>query len=451
MVYDAQGNMLAGANPQARDLFDAGCTAFAHFSGDPVYLFDAAHVEAPACPMIPIAQAWCLMLATEPAANQAAKDIVAGLAACTLDERSAGHFAGLSEAVAGNWRSAAHLMERHSAEFPRDLIALQAGHLLDFLCADARTLRDRVARSLPHWQDVPGASVVKGMLAFGLEETGAYCEAETVGHAALEADAKDVWAHHAVVHVMEMQGRAAEGLAWCKARAEHWAQPDNFLKVHNGWHQALCHIEMGDQLAALSIYDEQLHGVTSAQDLIDASALLWRLHLMGVDPGERWNEVAAAWAPHADGQLSPFNDLHAAMAWLGAGCDEQVELMLARMAVGRDAEVARWTSETGRSLVLGFRAFAQGHYQKAVDLLWPARRIAGSFGGSQAQRDVIDWTLTEAALRGQILGVADALVAERLARRPQSPINLALAGRLSNWAEPHRCGETDHSSLFVEP
>ncbi|MFN4039151.1 MAG: tetratricopeptide repeat protein [Erythrobacter sp.] len=393
-------------------------------------LFDAAHDEAPDCSMIPLAQAWCLMLATEPAANRAAQDIVNQWTTKELDDRSRGHLAGLQAAVAGNWRSAAFLMERHSAEFPRDLIALQAGHLLDFLCADARTLRDRVARALPHWHGVPGASLVEGMLAFGLEETGAYQKAEDTGRAALAADPDDVWAHHAVVHVMEMQGRSAEGLAWCEARAPYWADPDNFLKVHNGWHQALCHIECGDAAAALAVFDAQLAGVASAQDLIDASALLWRLHMMGVDPGERWKAVAAAWLAHADGQLSPFNDLHAAMAWLAAGCESDVDALLERMGGIRDGEVADWTAKTGRPLVLGFRAFAQGRYPEAVDLLWPARRIAGSFGGSHAQRDVIDWTLAEAAIRGRIAGVADALVKERLARRPQSPVNRAFAARV---------------------
>ncbi|MGZ9021569.1 MAG: hypothetical protein ACXW3S_16820, partial [Rhodoplanes sp.] len=51
------------------------------------------------------------------------------------------------------------------------------------------------------------------------------------------------------------------------------------------------------------------------------------------------------------------------------------------------------------------------------------RTIANSFGGSHAQRDIIDWTLNEAAIRAGMHDTAEALANERLAVRPHSPIN----------------------------
>src|SRR5262249_5309879 len=51
------------------------------------------------------------------------------------------------------------------------------------------------------------------------------------------------------------------------------------------------------------------------------------------------------------------------------------------------------------------------------------RLIANQFGGSHAQRDVIDWTLTEAALRGGLAPLAEALVPARLAPKPHSGLN----------------------------
>ena len=63
--------------------------------------------------------------------------------------------------------------------------------------------------------------------------------------------------------------------------------------------------------------------------MVDASALLWRLQLGGVDVGDRWTELATAWDAHADGRLYPFNDWHAAMAWLGAGRTADVERLIA--------------------------------------------------------------------------------------------------------------------------
>ena len=70
---------------------------------------------------------------------------------------------------------------------------------------------------------------------------------------------------------------------------------------------------------------------------------------------------------------------------------------------------------TGRPLIEGFRAFREGDHATAAELLWSARHIVNVFGGSHAQRDVLDWTLTEAALRGGLSDMAAGLVAERLA------------------------------------
>lgn len=55
----------------------------------------------------------------------------------------------------------------------------------------------------------------------------------------------------------------------------------------------------------------------------------------------------------------------------------------------------------------------------------PLRANANRFGGSHAQRDVLSWTLTEAAIRLGNRELAEALVAERLALKPESSINCA--------------------------
>ena len=94
-------------------------------------------------------------------------------------------------------------------------------------------LRDRVARALAHWSpDMPGYHALLGMHAFGLEESGDYARAEEAGRRALDLEPLDAWAHHAVAHVMEMQGRAQDGIGWMLAREAHWAREDNFFKVH---------------------------------------------------------------------------------------------------------------------------------------------------------------------------------------------------------------------------
>jgi hypothetical protein len=324
--------------------------------------------------------------------------------------------------------------------YPRDLGALQAGHLMDFYRGSARDLRDRIARALAHWTpELPGYHAVLGMHAFGLEEAGDYARAEDVGRRAIDLEPLDCWAHHAVAHVMEMQGRAEDGIGWMVAREPYWAGDTNFFKVHNWWHRALCHLDLGQMDQVWALYDGPIRGTRSqvALDLVDASALLWRVWMAGHDVGDRWREVAEAWDAHADGVLYPFNDLHAVMAYLGAGRSDAIERVTRAQATAasRSTDTARWTTTIGQPLVAGFTAFAHGDYRAAVDALHPVRFIANQFGGSHAQRDVIDWTLTEAAIRSGMRDVALALSHERLALKPHSPVNREFVRRAGALAD----------------
>ena len=67
---------------------------------------------------------------------------------------------------------------------------------------------------------------------------------------------------------------------------------------------------MGDTDALFSEYDKTLSkNVVSGNlfGLLDASSLLWRLNVMGIDAGqERWSKVSNAIAKHAHNHRSPW-------------------------------------------------------------------------------------------------------------------------------------------------
>ncbi|MBX3705998.1 MAG: tetratricopeptide repeat protein [Pseudomonadales bacterium] len=434
MVTDLQGNRLHGANSAAARFFDQAIDAFSVYRGDPVALLDQALLEAPEFALAGVAKGWLLALATEPAATAAARQLVAALPHDGLDGRTRSLLAALETLLASGWTDAALRLDHHNAEYPCDLFALQAGHLVDFFRAGSRSLRDRIARALPRWSaDQPGYAVLLGMYAFGLEETGAYAAAEDAGRHALDRDPRDCWAHHAVAHVMEMQGRPQDGIGWMIAREPHWAGADNVFKVHNWWHRALWHLELGQVDEVFALYDGPIREQRSsvALDLVDASALLWRIELCGHDVGDRWQELAEAWRSQVDGHY-PFNDWHAAMSAIGAGRGDLVleirhGLRAARGA--RESEFTRWARELGLPLVEGFRAFRAGDHARAVESLLGVRCVVNQLGGSHAQRDIIDWTTAEAATRGGMSELAQALAHERLARKPYSPVNQAILRR----------------------
>ena len=64
----------------------------------------------------------------------------------------------------------------------------------------------------------------------------------------------------------------------------------------------------------------------------------------------------------------------------------------------------------------------RGDYVGAAERLQTVRAIAGRFGGSHAQRDVLDLTLIEAARRGGDGNLLAALAGERVVNRPNSPL-----------------------------
>ena len=73
--------------------------------------------------------------------------------------------------------------------------------------------------------------------------------------------------------------------------------------MHNWWHLAIYLLEAGDIAGALAIYDAQLHTAESAGvplEMLDASALLWRLFLDGEDTGDRFDALADAWSTRTD-------------------------------------------------------------------------------------------------------------------------------------------------------
>ena len=61
--------------------------------------------------------------------------------------------------------------------------------------------------------------------------------------------------------------------------------------------------------------------------------------------------------------------------------------------------------------------FGRGRYQQVLDELLPIRTRVHEFGGSHAQRDAVERTLLEAAIRAGRTDLALALVSERLAVR----------------------------------
>jgi tetratricopeptide (TPR) repeat protein len=425
-MRDALDLELTGATADALAHYERSVHELRCFIGDPVGSVHKAIEAAPGFVMAHVMKGYLFGLATEREATAVAAQSHAAATRLGGTERERAHVVALGKLVTGRWHEAGAVLEDVAIEHPRDALALQAGHQIDFFTGNARLLRDRIARALPVWSaPMPGYHAILGMLAFGLEEGGDYARAEATGKRAVELEPRDGWAQHAVAHVLEMQSRQRDGIAWMRADTDAWTK-ESFLQVHNWWHLALFHYDLGEVDEVLGLYDEPIYGSRSklALNMVDASAILWRLNLGGAEVGDRWNTLANNWAKAGHGNYA-FNDAHAMMAFVGAGRGDLIDMLVEtqREAMCRDDDNVVFTRDVGHPLTLAIKAFGDGDYREAVRLLRPIRGIAHRFGGSHAQRDVIDLTLVEAALRAGDKPLSRALAAERFDARPASPLS----------------------------
>lgn len=439
MIRDAQGHHLTDASADAARSIDAAVRAYTLAYGDPIAQFDVAREAAPGCTMARLGKAWVLAMSNDPAGVATARTSAEQIRDMPMNERERAHLAALEHAAVGRWASAVTLLDRHLMRYPFDLMAHQTVMRLDGFLGRFHLTAARTSRALPLWsKDRPGYGIIFSFHGFGLEELGDYERAEDVSRAAAELEPHGYWPHHAVSHVLEMTGRPGDGLKWMDDREPLWSGKDNTNRVHIHWHKALFHVERGDHEAALALLDGPVRATLRpvGTSLCNATALLWRLEMLGLEAGERWHDYVQLWQGRANGATSVFNDIHAALTMLRAGDENGFERLRSQMAETASAgtEQSPTWREVGLPVVNGLRDFTLGAYASAVAHLLPARFNLARMGGSHAQRDIIDWTLTEAAVRAGMRDVAVALANERLASRPGSNPNqrlLASAERIA--------------------
>jgi tetratricopeptide (TPR) repeat protein len=432
-MQDRHGNPISLGNADAVAAFDGAVAQLNAFRGDPVRTLLPALKAAPDFIMghAFLGAVFATAMDKTLLPNTMRALTVAEELAPKANDRERAHVAAVRLWVDGDIAGATEAWGRIALDHPRDILAIQMAQQGDFFQGQSLMLRDRVARVIGAWTpDVPGHGFVHGMYAFGLEEAGEYREAEKHGRLAMEVNPQDAWAAHAVAHVMEMEGRVLEGVAWISDTSPGWSE-EGLLAYHLWWHLGLMWLEHRNPAEALAVYDRSIGGTNEALPSCDASALLWRLWTLGHDVGERWQAVADQWAGRVEHGINAFNDVHAVMAFAAAGRPDELAAQLATLersasAKGTNAMMAR---EVGVGAARGIAAFGAGRYAEALDAVLDVMPRAALFGGSHAQRDILGWTALESAIRAGEKGVARALANERLARKPESPTNRAWLAR----------------------
>jgi tetratricopeptide (TPR) repeat protein len=350
--------------------------------------------------------------------------------------RERAYLAALAAWVRGEMRAAAARLDAHLAIEPHDLLAFKLSHAIHFMGGETAAMRHAALTVLPAWStDMPGAGFVRGCLAFAFEESGDYPAALLYGRQAVALDPRDAWSVHAVAHVHEMRGEAADGLRWLELSIPALEGCNNFSN-HLAWHMALFELELGRIDAAIERYDRVLGSIPGDdyRDLCNAVSLLVRFECLGRPMGQRWQELAdLAERQLGDGALA-FAAVHRLMALVHAGRWEIARKMINRLnatACRSSGDQAKILGRVALPLGEAILAHGKGEHGRATDLFLGTLRRIGDLGGSRAQGDVFIQIALDANRKAGRGDAAAALLAERARLRRGGSVLTAGVARSS--------------------
>jgi len=382
--------------------FEQALGDFLRHRGNPLALARQAAREAPGSVRAQLLVVCLLLCSRDLRDFEAAGWVFARVIPLRKTAHEQAHVAAVAAAIDGDYARACRIYDQILTEERTDALALGVAQVFDYYLGNTAAMKARSGIALAGWSpELPHHHAVLSMHAFALEECGDYAQAEETARRALELEPLDVRAHHVVAHVMEMQGRFEDGVRWMGARSAQWTGA-GAASTHLWWHLALYHLELQQPARALAIYDRRILQGEGISELIDASALLWRLHLAGAALHQRPSILAARWAPYAEDAHCAFNDLHAMMAFVLAGRRD----CAGRLLGAQQRRIARvWgtnhdmTRLVGHPACLALDAYGRGDFTAAEALLRALPPVAHRIGGSHAQRDVLQLTRAAAAAR----------------------------------------------------
>lgn len=398
MTTDAWGLEMTAPDPpaavsdDAAERYDALITGMWTFAPDLLDRLTRAVAE-PVLPLARIAHAYFAVQAHTPTEQQRAAEIVRSLDPDRLNDRERLHAEAARSWVEGDHDRTADTWDRILETWPTDALAFRLQHVVLFNRGRLADMLASVERSRSAWDGRPLDSYIGGMASFALEELGRYTEAESEGRAAVDADSTDLWSLHAVAHVLEMEARTEDGLAWFEGRDDVLHSKGGFAR-HLWWHHAIIHLRTGDHARILDLYDREIEPGDILEPLVLTNAIdgLARLEFAGVDVGDRWAYLAAPASRRIGHHTHPFADCHFAYALARAGATDELEQLLTGMAEWQDraTTAGEVLSTVGVDVAEGMAALGRGDRIEAAQRLTRSADDRWQLGGSHAQRRLFD-------------------------------------------------------------
>ncbi len=410
MITDAYGLQLSQATPAGAAAFDHAIAGYLAYRMDLPQRVEALVAAAPDMPLAHVLRGTLTMLAFKLSVVPSARSAHAAAAAArNATPRERAHIAALGAWLDGDVERTLSIWEQILADHPRDVMAFRLHHFTAFWLGAIERMATTVDRVLPAFSDdEPAKASLLACKAFAYEELCRYDEAEPAGREALRRNPADLWAAHAVAHILEMSGRHDEGIRLLGDLEPHWVG-GNGLVHHLWWHRSLYHYERGAFADVLSLYDRNYRNLTSpltiAQpdtyiDVQNAASMLFRLERQAVDVGDRWVELADKAEARIGDCLSAFTLPHWMMALTATRRFDAAERMMAGMhafATGAGT-VQPIVRNHAIPVCAAIIARAKGRPADALTAMRPALDGMARLGGSHAQHDVLHQLYLDCAL-----------------------------------------------------
>jgi tetratricopeptide (TPR) repeat protein len=386
-----------------------------------------------------------------------AKQSAARARACMsgLSKRERQYVEAIAMFVDGGGSRVLPLVHEHLEEFPCDAVLLFLHGFLNARSGRVDWQREQFAyltRLAPHYGD---DWFFLGQYSFAHHAINCFDASRRLAEQSLARNPRCGYAVHSLAHVYYETNAHAAGSTFLDGWLANYDRSAP-MHCHLAWHLALSELSMGQYARVMELYERAIRPevARTRTSMYDAASLLWRYQIYGcAQDALPWSAVGEVAARMTAQPGMAFVDANAALALAAA----QDEVAFGRLIDGLRALAVQGHPTAGPvvlPLVQGIWAFAQGAYDEAIRWLEPIADQIVRIGGSNAQREVFEDTLLEAYLRAGHYAQAEAILRQRLGRRPSARdlfwLGRAQMGsgqlenaRISLQEAQHRWAETD--------
>ncbi|MGD0104782.1 MAG: hypothetical protein ABSC06_12175 [Rhodopila sp.] len=447
MIRDARGLELSTDSAHAAGLFDRAVEHYLKYHADTMNLVNEALAADPGFGMGHCLKGYLMLAGANPAHRPAIVASIASAetAAATATTREQRHVAALSAWRRGDLVKAFAVWRELLDADPTDLLAVRISDTTHFRFGHTQAVLEQADRLAPAWSpDLPGYDCFQSVWAFAHEEAGDTAGAERAIDDAYERDPTNFFAHHVKAHILEMDSRPREGNDWLARQTGYWPIGNNLVH-HLWWHRALMQLDLGQRADVLASYDANIRNLDAPltraapdqfNDLQNATALLWRLELLGLDVGTRWNELADKAESRIGDTAYLLLPPHLMLALAATGRDDAASLFLAGLREQAE-DPSRWDAAAIADVVIPVCEAGLAHrrrqHAKVVGLLEPRLHDIRLLGGSNAQRDLFRQMLIDSAMKADRRDVVAAMIADENAIRPVAATQRAGYAAAARW------------------